>query len=477
MPIDREFQDERDIPEPFKIKNWKDYFKFLIGPGIIALGLGLGTGELVSTPFLIVGYGPLLLWVALVSIILQTSTAITASKYTILTGEPFQIGLNRLGNKKAWTVVWIILGTISALFPYYPALLGLTFVALTINTVPIFPDNQTLYIIMTFIALAITIIPLLLGKKVIRTLGMMFFIIHFCIIIPLFAILTLLIVPFDIIIEVFLGFFAVGTLPSDANFLALGAVAGFAGLAASAGMSISMYYRDTGWGMAKLLGHIPGAIGGEKSQFQVKGFKPKVDATNMKKAKIWFKYIKIELIGLFFFGSIITMLFPVALNYYLVDSSAATENTFGFTAVLANNLANYIPFGWLLILLMLAAVFFADGSGVIDGIMRQFANILWNAFPSLNKRFKGDVRPVYYGILSFFIIIWILMVIFGPAPVEMVLYAGSLANIGGVIFAFGLIFVHFYILPREYRFSILEIIIVLISIVFYGFFLIAAFLF
>ncbi|MHA2296085.1 MAG: Nramp family divalent metal transporter [Candidatus Hodarchaeales archaeon] len=476
MPIDREFEGEEDIPEPFEFKRKRDYLKFLVGPGIIALGLGLGTGELISAPFLIVKHGPLLLWVAIVSIFLQTMTAITASKYTILTGEPFQIGLNRLGNKRAWTAVWVVLGTLSAIFPYYPALLGLTFVAMIINSVPIFPDHQLLYVTFTLIALAITLFPLFLGKKVMRTLGLMFFIIHFCIVIPLFIVIALVTVPLDVIFEVFQGFFAIGTIPEDADFLALGAVAGFAGLAAAAGMSISTYYRDTGWGMAKRLGHIPGAIGGEKTEFHVKGFKPRVDEENKRRAKKWYKYVIIELVPIFFFGSIITMLFPVSLNYYFVDSSAATENIFGFSAILADSLAAVIPFiGWWLILLMLAAVFFADGTGVIDGIMRQFANILWNAFPRLHERFKGDVRPIYYGTLAVFTVIWILMIIFGPAPVTMVLVAGSLANIGGIIFAFGLLFVNFLVLPHEYRFSIFEVIIVIISIIFYGFFLIGAF--
>lgn len=476
MPTDKEFTGIEDIPKPFEIKNWKDVFKFLIGPGIIAMGLGLGTGEIVSGPFLIVKHGPSILWIALISIFLQTITAISASKYTILTGEPFQIGINRLWlSNKAWTVIWILLGGVSVMFPYYMSLLGMTFVAIFIQGVPGL-EHQALWVIFSLISIGITILPLFLGKKVMRTLGLMFFLLHFLIIIPLLIIITLIFVPANVIWEVFSGYFRFGYIPPDADWLAMGAVAGFAGLAASAGMSISNYYRDSGWGMSEKLGFIPGMLGGKKVEFGVKGYLPKISEENKQRAKKWYRYIFIELIPIFFLGSLVTMVFPCALYYYFVPKEAATEEIFGFTAVLAQNMAVVIPFAFWVIIFMLFVIFWVDGSGVVDGVVRQFSNIIWNSFPKLNERFKGDIRKLYYGLLCLFTFIWVILILTGTPPVTMVLYAGSLANIGGVIFAMGLLAVNYKILPKEYRFSLIEVIITIISIIFYGFFLINALL-
>jgi hypothetical protein len=468
----KEYEAEEDIPEPFKLNSLKDYFKFLIGPGIIAMGLGLGTGELISGPYLVVRHGPFILWIALISIFLQTITSISASKYTILTGEPFQIGLNRLwlGNK-LWTAVWVIMGTISTIFPYYMALLGTTFVAMIIGGVPGL-EHQPLWVIFSFVALAMTLIPLLLGKKVMRTLGLMFFLIHFCIVIPLLIVLTIVFVPAGTILEVFTGFFTFGFIPADADWLAMGAVAGFAGLAASAGMSISAYYRDTGWGMSQKLGYIPGMLGGKKVDFKVRGYQPKVSPENKKRAKKWYKYISYELFIIFFLGSVITMLFPCALYYYFVESSAATEEIFGFAAVLADSLIVVLPIAFWIIIIMFFLVFWADGTGVIDGIMRQFSNVIWNSFPRLHKKFKGDIRPVYYGILGIFTALWIIMIIVGTPPLNMVLYTGSLANISGIIFAIGLLGVNYKLLPKQYRFSMMEVIVIIFALVFYSFFIV-----
>lgn len=477
MPTDKEFLGTEDIPEPFKLRSWKDYIKFLIGPGIIAMGLGLGTGEIVSGPFLVVKHGPFILWVALISMLLQTLTAVIASKYTILTGEPFQLGINRLWiSKKAWTIVWLVLGGISIIFPYYMALLGVTMVAMVIQSVPTAAD-QGLWVILTLIALVITIIPLFLGKKVMRTLAMMFFLLHFIIVIPMLIIITIIFVPADVIWTVFTGFFTFGYVPPDADWLAMGAVAGFAGLAASAGIPISSYYRDTGWGMADKVGYIPGAVGGGKTKFKTKGYLPKSTPENHKRAKKWYKYIKMELIPVFFLGSFFTMLFPCALYYYFVPQTATTDaNIFGFTAALAQSMGPVLPFAFWIILIMLFIVFWPDGTGVVEGQMRSFANILWNAFPGLEKKFNGDIRPVYYGILAIFTGVWILMILTGTPPVTMVLISGSLANIGGVIFAIGLLGVNYLILPKDYRFSKIEIVIIFLSLGFFSFFMINAML-
>ncbi|MBN2156243.1 MAG: Nramp family divalent metal transporter [Candidatus Lokiarchaeota archaeon] len=471
----KKFTDTVDIPEPFKLKGIRDYFKFLIGPGIIAMGLGLGTGEIVAAPFLVVKNGPNILWIALFSILIQTYTAIIGSKYTILTGEPVQVGMNRLFmNKKAWTPIWVLVGIPSVVIPYYPALLGMTFVALIIKDVPTVEANLTLWVIMGIIALLITLLPLILGKKIMKTLGLMFFIVHFIIIIPAIIIITIITVEPITLWNVTKGLFMFGSVPSDPDWQALGAVAGFAGLAASAGLSISTYYRDSEWGMAKRMGHIGGA-GGEKIEFKTMGYMPKDDEVNHKRAKKWYRYIMAELFPIFFLGSIVTMIFPVALYEQFVPAEAATDQIFGFTAVLAQNMPAFIP--WWLILVIMAGIFYVDGSGVIDGAVRNYTNMLWNAYPKLqsSKLLKKDVRRLYYGLLALLTIIWIAVIAFGVAPVEQVQLAGSLANIGGIIFCLGTIGVNYILLPSRYRMSIFELILIILAILFYIFFLIMYF--
>jgi len=470
MTTDKEFEGEADIPEPFKLKSWRDYMRFLLGPGIIALGLGIGTGEVISGPFMVVTLGPELLWIATVSIFLQTVTSIASSKYTILTGEPVQLGINRLWiGKKTWTILWVIMRSIQLMWPYYMALVGSTLAAMIIGGIP-GVEHRTLWAMLSVVGLVICTLPLLLGGKVLNMLSRMFFILHFCIFIPMFFILAAIYVPGEIWLETFKGFFTFGYIPKGANWLAMAAVAGYAGLSAFAGMSISAYYRDAEWGMAKKVGFIPSLIGGRKVAFLVRGFKPKADPENIRKAKTWYKYLHIELWPVFFVGSIITMWFPCMLYYKFVPAEIATKPGFGFAALLADRMSTVLPIAWWVILIALFLVFWPDGTGVIDGLLREFANIIWNGFPGLYKRFKGDVRPLYYGTMGIFTVIWLIMIAIGTRPLIMALLAGTFANLSGVLYAIGLLGVNYVLLPKEYRFSALEVVVICASIVFYGFF-------
>lgn len=473
MSTDKEYRGEMDIPEPFEVKGWKDYIRFLFGPGVVALGLGVGTGEIISAPFLVVKMGPTLLWIATISVLLQTITSISASKYTILTGEPIQLGINRLWlGKKAWTVIWVIFRTIQMMWPYYMALTGSTLAALFIGQVP-GQDQRLLWSVLSVIGIIICTLPLLIGKKVMDTLAKMFFWLHMVIVIPLFIILAIIYVPGSTLLEVFKGFFSFGTIPANGDWMAMAAVAGYAGLQAYAGMTISSYYRDSEWGMAKRVGYIPGLVGGKEVNFQVNGYLPKVTQENKTRASKWYSYIRMELWPIFFFGSLVTMLFPAALYYKFVPTAAAKEAGFGFTSLLAHYMSSVFPAAWMVLLITLFAVFWPDGTATIDSVLREFTNIIWNSFPSLYKRFKGDVRPLYYGILVIFTVIWLVMIAIGTQPLIMTLLAGAFANLSGFIFALGLLGVNYVLIPKEYRFSTIEVIIICIAVLFYGFFFIS----
>ncbi|MCX8188188.1 MAG: Nramp family divalent metal transporter [Nitrososphaeria archaeon] len=96
MPTDKEFRGVEDIPEPFKVTRFKDAIGFLIGPAIISVSVGIGTGEVISGPLAILSYGPTILWFALISIFFQTVSAIAGTRYTMATGEPLINGISRL---------------------------------------------------------------------------------------------------------------------------------------------------------------------------------------------------------------------------------------------------------------------------------------------------------------------------------------------------------------------------------------------
>jgi len=190
----------------------------------------------------------------------------------------------------------------------------------------------------------------------------------------------------------------------------------------------------------------------------------------MQRAKQWYRYLHMELWPVFFLFCFLTMWFPCILYYRFVPVEAAVEPGFGFAAVLAKYMSGVLGAAWWVVLIALLFVFWPDGTGLIDALLRELTNIIWNSFPGLYKKCKGDVRPLYYGILAIFTAIWLGMIAAGTKPLIMVLLAGTFANISGVLYVIGLLGVNYTLLPKEYRFSKIEVGFICFAIVFYGFF-------
>src|SRR5690242_8183634 len=66
-----------------------------IGPGVIALGVSIGSGEFLLGPAAFVKYGLSLLWVVGVAALLQTLLNLELMRYTMATGEPIMTGFMR----------------------------------------------------------------------------------------------------------------------------------------------------------------------------------------------------------------------------------------------------------------------------------------------------------------------------------------------------------------------------------------------
>ncbi len=70
-----------------------------IGASIVSLGLGLGSGEYILWPFLVVLHGFDILWGALLGITIQLFLIIELQRYTSVRGEDFVSGIYRLNKK------------------------------------------------------------------------------------------------------------------------------------------------------------------------------------------------------------------------------------------------------------------------------------------------------------------------------------------------------------------------------------------
>ena len=87
----------------------------LIGPGIIAAGVGLASGEFILFPYIASQVGLVFVWAALVGLLTQFVLNMEIERYTLATGETALTGFSRYW--RHWGLVFAVLTYFANLWP------------------------------------------------------------------------------------------------------------------------------------------------------------------------------------------------------------------------------------------------------------------------------------------------------------------------------------------------------------------------
>src|SRR5918998_481081 len=90
-------------------------YRKLIGPGIIAAGVGLASGEFILYPYIASQVGLVFVWAALVGLITQFFLNMEIERYTLATGETALTGFSRYW--RHWGLVFAVLTYFANLWP------------------------------------------------------------------------------------------------------------------------------------------------------------------------------------------------------------------------------------------------------------------------------------------------------------------------------------------------------------------------
>ena len=175
--------------------SWTSDGSAVCGPGVIVLGVSIGSGEFLLGPATFVKHGLSLLWVTLVAVFFQTIFNTELMRYTVATGEPVVTGFMRTpAGKTFWAWFYALLYFLQVGWPAWAATAAgaIFFVFLgRLATPP--ADAQTIYLIgiATFLA---CVVVLLLGKRIARTLELLNWVLV-TVILGGFLVLALIYVP------------------------------------------------------------------------------------------------------------------------------------------------------------------------------------------------------------------------------------------------------------------------------------------
>ena len=78
----------KQMPEPLSLRK-------VLGPGVIAAGIGLASGEFILWPYITSQVGLVFLWAAVVGVVTQFFINMEIERYTLATGETALTGFSR----------------------------------------------------------------------------------------------------------------------------------------------------------------------------------------------------------------------------------------------------------------------------------------------------------------------------------------------------------------------------------------------
>jgi hypothetical protein len=428
----------------------------VVGPGVIVLGLSIGSGEFLLGPAVFVRHGLSLLWVTAAAVLLQTIFNTELMRYTLATGEPVFTGFMRTApSATLWAWVYAALYFVQAGWPAWAAnAAGAVFFLVTRRIAGPADAAVAYYIgVGTFLA---CVAVLLVGRRIVRTLELLNWGLIACILSG-FLVLAVVFTPLETWLAAAAGLVGYDTtresfelLPAGADFFLLAALVGYSGAGGCSNIVLSNWARDKGYGMGQRAGYIPGAVGGHKVHLAHSGFTFTPDAEAMRRWRGWWRIVRADQWGVFFAGALLGMVLP-ALLYVTFLPHGSDIRGLGISAALADGMgARSGPLLAGAIAFLGAWILFKTQLDSLEGMVRAITDILWTGSRRLRAWGGDDVRRVYYGVLAA-VVLWGIVALRLAQPIVLLQLGANVASLVLLVASLHLLYLNTRLLPKELR--------------------------
>ena len=428
----------------------------VIGPGAIILGASIGSGEWLLGPATFIKYGLTLLWLTTVAVYFQTVFNTEVIRYTLYTGEPALTGFMRTRpNSSFWAWFYALLFMLQAGWPAWAANAAGAVFYLFAARLAGPSDATTVYWIGCGTFIVCVAILVFSGKRIERTLEILNWIMITVILGALFIFCLIFATPdrwlnalaalvgYDLPAQHF-SFF-----PQNLDWLLIGAFVGYSGAGGASNIMVSNWTRDKGYGMGQVVGFIPSATG-EKVKLAHTGSVFQVTRESYRHWLEWWRIVRFDQWGVFFIGGILGMALPAILYTSVVPAGKDIRNL-GIAAELANSVS--VRSGRVMSLTLATMsvwVLFKTQLDILEGMTRSMTDMLWSGSRRVRHWRGGDVRMIYYSILTA-AVIWGLIALRLTQPIILLQLGANVAGLVMVISSIHILYVNTKLLPRELK--------------------------
>ena len=422
----------RDLPDPPR-----NYWR-LVGPGIVAGGVGLSSGEFVLWPYIASQVGLILLWGALVGCITQFFLNMEVERYTLATGETAVTGFNRFW--KHWGLVFAILAYFANLWP------GWAISAATLGSYLFGGDAPTIAIVMLLIiGFSLTFAPVIyvaLERLIFVKVG---------------AVMTLAVLGMIFAIEpeswraLPVGMLSFGRIPEGLSIaLIFGAIA-FAGSGGAQNLCQSNWIRDKGFGMGQYVPRLVSPVTGTVTAAPtVHSYIFEPTPANITRWNSWWRFANVEQIFSFVLMTVITIAFTSMLAHSTLFGEPNLPNNVSFLRIEAERMEAMVG-RWFGILFLATGAFslFGSSMGIIDYTSRLAADILKTTY--LPKSNMSESRMYFWLVWGMVGLGCSILLIGMDQPITLLVISASTGGTIMFLYSFMLIALNKKMLPAAIR--------------------------
>jgi hypothetical protein len=407
----------------------------IIGPGVIAAGVGLASGEFILFPYIASQVGLVFVWAALIGLATQYFLNMEIERYTLATGETALTGFSRFW--RHWGLVFAILTVLANLWPGWAT------------------SSATLVTYLWGGSVTWIAVGMLVAIGLILTLAPVVYVaLERAEMLKVAAVLVLLIVGAVVAITADAwadvpDIVTQASVPIDPLGLAflMGALA-FAGAGGGQNLVQSNWIRDKGFGMGKYVPRIKSPVTGKPEAAPSTGFIFEPTDEHMSRWRAWWRFANREQLYTFVLITFISILFTSLLAYSTVYGREDLPKDIGFLQIEGQVLKDTVGawFGTLFWLIGAIALF-AAALGIVDYTARLVADVLKTAYVKQAKE-----STLYFGVVWVLVLVGCVIVLSGlTQPLILLVISACVGGLMMFIYSGLLILLNRKVLPGPIR--------------------------
>ncbi len=419
----------RELPAP------PDNTARIVGPGIVAAGVGLASGEFILYPYIASQVGLVFVWAALVGVVTQYFLNMEIERYTLATGETALTGFSRYW--RHWGLVFAVMTYFANLWPGW-ATSSATLITYLVGGSVKWIAISILVVIGLILTLAPVVYVALERVQMVKVAAV--------------GLLIVVAALFAITAEAWSDLPQIVTEASipaqELGFAVLLGALAFAGAGGGQNLCQSNWIRDKGFGMGKYVPRIKSPVTGEPEAAPSTGFVFEPNAENLGRWQRWWRFANVEQLSTFVLITFVTITFTSLLAYSTVYGLPDLPNSIDFVQVegevLKERVGNWFgSFFWFIGAFSL----FAAALGIVDYTSRLGADVLKTSY------LKGRNESRLYFILVWgLVVIGILVLLAGfDQPIVLLVISACVGGTMMFMYSMLLLVLNRRVLSREIR--------------------------